>query len=309
MLAAFVAVAEHSSVSRAAEELGVGKSVLSKRIALLEQALGTTLFSRSTRRIALTPAGEAYLDFARRALLELGAGEERLRAQRSELSGRIRVSASVAWGQRVLAGALAEFLRQHPGIEIELQLGDRLNDLAFERIDLALRWSAQTLPELHAQPVAAVDWVLAATPTYLAGTAVPQRPADLAQHTCLYYWREPSDDLWTLAAAGELQQVRVSSRFHVDNPEAVAEAALAGLGVALLPDFLSARALADARLQAVLPGWTPQTKYGRLVHAVTTPERWRLLRIRALVEFLAGRLGQEVDGLAWGARHKNRPPS
>lgn len=124
MLAAFVKVVDCASVSRAALELGVGKSVVSKRVALLEQLVGATLFARSTRRIALTPAGEAYADFARRALAEMIAGEERLLALRSELTGRIRLSATVSWGQRVLAVKLPEFLRLHPAIEVELQLAE-----------------------------------------------------------------------------------------------------------------------------------------------------------------------------------------
>ena len=101
-------------LGRAALELGVSKSVVSKRVAQLEQWVGATLFARSTRRIALTPAGEAYVEFARRALAEMGAGEERLRALRSELTGRIRLSAAVSWGQRVLAGTLPE-IADHQG--------------------------------------------------------------------------------------------------------------------------------------------------------------------------------------------------
>lgn len=286
MLAAFVKVADRASVSGAAAELGVGKSVVSKRVAQLEQLIGATLFARSTRRIALTPAGEAYAEFARRALAEIGAGEERLRALRSELTGRIRLSATVSWGQRVLAVTLPEFLRLHPAIEVELQLADRLVDVAYERIDLALRWSTAPPQGLVSEPVAVVGWVMVATPGYLASAGTPQQPADLARHSGLCYWREASDDLWSLVCAGELVQVRMHSRYHVDNPEVVAEAALAGLGIALLPDYLCHEALADGRLVRVLPAWTPQTKFGSLISAVATSERMRLLRNQVLLAFL-----------------------
>ena len=292
MLAAFVKVADSSSVSRAALELGVGKSVVSKRVAQLEQLVGATLFARSTRRIALTPAGEAYAEFARRALTELGAGEERLRALRSDLTGRIRLSATVSWGQRVLAGKLPEFLRLHPAIEVELQLADRLVDVAYERIDIALRWST-TLPRgLVCEPVAAVGLVMVAAPGYLASAGTPLAPADLAAHSCLCYWREAADDLWVLACAGRMQRVRVHSRYHVDNPEAVAEAAIAEMGLAVLPDYLCREGLADGRLVRVLPGWTPQTKFGPLITAVCTAERMRLLRNQMLVAFLRQQLAQ-----------------
>jgi DNA-binding transcriptional LysR family regulator len=286
MLAAFIKVADSASVSRAALQLGVGKSVVSKRVAQLEALVGATLFSRSTRRIALTPAGEAYADFARRALAEMQAGEERLCALRSELTGRIRLSATVSWGQHVLATRLPEFLRLHPAIEVELQLLDRMVDVAFERVDIALRWSATPPQGLVSETVAVVGWVMVAAPAYLAERGTPTQPSDLAGHSGLCYWREASDDLWLLASAGHIARVLVKGRYHVDNPEAVAEAALAGLGIAMLPDYLCHAGLADGRLVRVLPAWTPQTKFGALISAVATPERMRLPRNRVLLDFL-----------------------
>jgi DNA-binding transcriptional LysR family regulator len=286
MLGAFIKVADSASVSRAAAELGVGKSVVSKRVAQLEALVGTTLFARSTRRIALTPAGEAYAEFARRALAEMGAGEERVRALRSELTGCIRLSATVSWGQHVLATQLPEFLRLHPAMELELQLVDRMVDVAFERIDVALRWSATPPQGLVCEPVAVVGWVMVAAPGYLADRGTPLVPPQLVEHSCLCYWREASDDLWVLASAGQMQKVRVKSRYHVDNPEAVTQAAIAGLGIALLPDYLCHEGLASGRLQRVLPAWTPQTKFGTLISAVATPERMRLQRNQVLLAFL-----------------------
>ena len=290
MLAAFVRVAEHASVSAAAADLGVGKSVVSKRIAQLEAALAATLFSRSTRRIALTPAGETYLEFARQALREMTSGEERLRDLRAELTGKIRLTAPVSWGQRVLAKRLPEFLQLHPAIEIELLLEDRMMDIAHERIDIALRWTSSTSPELTALPVASVDWVLAATPGYLAAAGTPQGPQDLGAHPCMCYWRESSDDVWVLCAGDIRQQVRAHSRYHANNAEAVADAALAGLGIALLPRYLCDDALADGRLVRVLPAWTPDTKFGTRILAVATPERMRSSRNQVLLAFLRQRL-------------------
>ena len=291
MLAAFVEVAERLSVSAAATELGVGKGLVSKRVAQLETAVKATLFSRSTRKMALTPAGEAYLEFARRALAEVAAAQERLRDLRSELTGQIRLTAPVSWGQRVLAKRLPEFLHQHPAIEIELLLADRMMDVAFERIDIALRWSAQAAPELVSQPVARVAWVIAAAPAYLAQAPRLSAPRDLAAHPCMAYWREQSDDAWTLTQGRRREQVRVRSRFHANNPEAVLDAALAGLGVALIPRYLCDDALADGRLQAVLTAWLPETKFGTLITAVAAPERMRILRNQVLMGFLRQQLG------------------
>lgn len=289
VLATFLQVADSLSVSHAADELGVGKSVVSKRVAQLEDALGATLFARSTRRIVLTPAGEVYANHARRALAELQAGEEEVRSLRSEMSGRIRLTAPVSWGQRVLAKRLPHFLKEYPGIEIDLQLADRIMDLAFERIDIALRWSTAPAPEFICTPVAVIDWVLAATPAYLNDAGMPKAPHDLQHHACLAYWRETSDEAWVLARrdnAHQQVQVRATGRYHVDNPEAVVDAALAGLGIALMPSYLCQDALDDGRLQPVLTDWVVCTKFGTLITALTTPDRLRVGRNRALLGYL-----------------------
>ena len=291
MLSAFVKVAQTLSVSAAAVELGVSKSVVSKRVAQLESSIRATLFSRSTRKVALTPAGEAYLEVARRALAEVATAEERLRGLRAELTGQIRLTAPVSWGQHVLAKCLPAFLRQHPAIEIELLLADRMMDLAYERIDVGLRWSAAPAPpDLTSEPVAEVAWVVVAAPDYLSVSGEPRTPAELAQHPCLSYWRESSDDAWTLSRGSERQQVRVRGRYHANNPDAAADAALAGLGVALLPRYLCDTAIAEGRLVVLLGDWTPLTKFGTRITAVGPPERLRLVRNQALLDFLRARL-------------------
>ena len=291
MLQALVHVADSASVSQAAQALGVGKSVVSKRVAQLEQEVGATLFARSTRRVALTPAGEVYLAYARRALAELQAGEERLHALRADLTGTIRITASVSWGQRVLARILPTFLQRHPGVEVALQLVDRRVDVAYERIDLALRWTPLAPPGLVSTPVTRVGWNLVAAPSLLDTHGTPQTPQDLVQQDCLAYWSGAADDNWTLVQGDQAVSVRVCSRFHADNPEVVREAALAGLGIALLPDFLCADDLAQGHLQPVLADWTPQTRFGNTISAMATPERMRLVRNQGLLAFLREQLG------------------
>ena len=298
MLATFVHVADRLSVSAAAAELGVGKSVVSKRIAQLEAAVKATLFSRSTRKVALTPAGEAYVEFARRALAEVAQAQERLRDLRAELTGKIRVTAPVSWGQRVLARQLPAFLQTHPGIEIDLLLADRMMDIAYERIDIALRWTSSPSPELMAVPVARVDWAIVAAPGYLAEAGLPRTPPDLAAHPCMSYWRENADDAWVMFSGNRRQQVQVCSRYHANNPEAVAEAALAGLGIAMLPGYLCADELADGCLVRVLPAWAPETKFGCSITAMATPERMRSARNQALLAYLRKRFGLVADGAA-----------
>lgn len=292
ILTAFVHVADRLSVSAAAAELDVGKSLVSKRIAQLEASLGVTLFSRTSQRVALTPAGEAYLEYARRALDEVNNGQERLRDLRLALSGQIRITAPVSWGQRVLAKRLPGFLHAHPAVEIELHLADRLMDVATERFDIALRWTnSRVKPGLSAELLVPIGWVLAASPAYLAGAGLPLHPQELGRHSCLAYWREKSDDAWVLEASDPAVrepeiQVQIRSRYHANNPEAVTEAALAGLGIALLPDYLCEEEISDGRLVRVLSNWLPQTKYGEGVSAVVPPERMRLARNQALLAYL-----------------------
>jgi len=287
MLACFVKVAETLSVGRSAQALNVAKSVVSKRIAQLEAHLAVTLFSRSTRRIVLTAAGELYLEHAKRALAELRAAEELLLASRSEIRGQIRITASVSWGQRVLCKLLPEFLKMHPGIEIELRLADRLVDVAFERFDLALRWtSSMPKQELVSTPIAQVNWFLVAAPSYLAQHPEPQDPDVLPQYSTLFYWREPADQWWQMSAGQAQRRIAVTTRYQVDHPEAVLEACLQGLGIAQLPDYLCAQALSDGQLRQVLPGWIQQTRFGNLIMAIAPPERMRILRNRLLIDFL-----------------------
>jgi len=293
MLSAFLKVAQTSSVSQAAVELDVSKSLVSKRIAQLEERLGATLFSRSTRKIALTPAGEAYLEFAQRAVNEISGGLERVRVLKTELTGTLRLTAPVSWGQRVLAKQLPEFLRLHSALEIELRLTDRVMDIAAERIDIAFRWSSAAGPEFRSTPMIAVEWFLTASPLYLSLHGMPAAPSELTNHSCLYYRRDNSDDTWALV--GEISKpdqtpetvtVKVNGRYRADNPEAVYESAIAGLGIALLPDYLCEDAIRSGVLVKVLTGWTAKTKFGTQVVALSTPERMKFTRNQALLDYL-----------------------
>lgn len=286
MLAAFTKVAELASVSAAATELGLAKSVVSKRIAQLEHTLQTTLFSRSTRKIALTSAGEIYLAFARTALASMSQAQERLRDLRQELTGEIRLTAPVSWGQRVLAPVISAFLAQYPGIEIDLRLDDRRLDLAYEGIDIALRMSPSHPPEMMALPLYDLEWRVCGSPGYIVSSGTPRVPADLRAHPCISYWRVCSDQDWVFRRAQETVKVRVAGPLRANNPEAVAQAALSGMGLALLPLYICQRDIAEGRLVEVLADWQPQTKFGDKIFAIAPIERMRLSRNKCFLDFL-----------------------
>jgi DNA-binding transcriptional LysR family regulator len=286
MLSAFVKVAERLSVSAAAQELGVGKGVVSKRLAQLEDSIKTTLVTRNSRKLALTPCGLVYLDFAKQALFAMQQADEGLRNLRDEPTGRIRVTAPVSWGMYALGKALPDFLSAFPQIEVELILQDKIIDIAHEGIDIALRMTATPSLDLVSIPVAQLSWVICASPTYIATAGEPHLPSDLAHHPCMNYWSAHSDDDWRLKKDKVEQVLRVRNRYRANNPEAIMNAVVAGLGIALLPRYCCEQALADGRLVPVLTEWAPVTKFGNQITAVLAPDRVGFSRNQAFLKFL-----------------------
>jgi DNA-binding transcriptional LysR family regulator len=294
MLEAFIKAVDHLSVSAAATELGVSKGLISKRIVQLEETVKATLLTRSSRKIALTPAGEIYIEYARQALAAVHLAHEGLQTLRSAPSGLIRLTAPISWGQKVLAKLLPEFLQLHPAIEVELLLQDRIMDIAYESIDFALRMTASPALDLVSIPVARLDWVVCAAPSYLATAGEPKKPADLDQHPCMNYWRVVADDAWQFVSGGKTVAVRVHSRYRANNPEAIADAAIAGMGIAQLPLYVVEQELASGKLVQILADWEPITKYGNRITAVAAPDRIGFSRNQALLVFLKQRLDNKA---------------
>jgi DNA-binding transcriptional LysR family regulator len=294
MLQAFVAVAERSSVSAAALALGLAKSVVSKRLAHLEEAVHVTLVARNSRTLSLTPAGQVYLSFAQRALTAMQAADEELRTLRDEPTGKIRLTAPVSWGHRALGKALPDFLAQFPEIEVELILQDHILDMAKERIDIALRMSATPVLDLVWIPIAKLDWVMCAAPSYIAAAGEPHSPAELAHHPCMNYWTVVTDDAWQLQRGAERASLQVRNRYRANNPEAILDAALAGLGVAMLPLYCCKQELAEGKLLPVLRDWQPVTKFGNQIAAAVAPDRVSFSRNQALLRFLKAKFSGDL---------------
>jgi DNA-binding transcriptional LysR family regulator len=291
MLSAFVKVAEHQSVSAAAQELCVGKGVVSKRLAQLEDSIKTTLVSRNSRKLALTPSGLVYLEFAKQALFAMQQADESLRNLRDEPSGRIRVTAPVSWGMYALSKVLPEFLSHSPQIEVELLLQDKIIDIAHEGIDIALRMTANPALDLVSIPIVQLDWVICAAPSYIMTAGEPHQPSDLSHHPCMNYWSVHSDDDWRLTRDKVESVLKVRNRYRANNPEAIMNAALAGLGIALLPRYCCEQALAEGRLVLVLKDWSPVTKFGNQITAVLASDRVGFSRNQAFIKFLKLKFG------------------
>jgi DNA-binding transcriptional LysR family regulator len=279
----FQKVAELGSFSAAADQLGVSKSAVSKTVRGLEDHLGAKLVHRTTRRLSLTDTGARYVAQAARLLADLAEIEAEAASERATPRGRLRVNAPMSFGLGHVAPLVASLLRAHPELEIDLTLNDRVVDLVDEGYDVAIRIGELPDSSLIARRLGASELVLVAGAGYLAGAPALATAADLAAHRCLIYaygrWREE----WRLLERGRPVSVRVRGPLRANNGEALAAAAIDGLGVALLPDFIAAPALADGRLVRVLPA----VSGGVLpIHALYPPNQHPLAKLRAFLDHL-----------------------
>ena len=286
--AVFAAVVEHRTISAAAAALGTSKATVSKAIARLETRLGTSLFHRTSRRLALTENGRGLAERAKTILLEGVAAEEAARDAAVAPAGPIRIAAPQSFGMHHVAPVLAEFLRAHPGVTIDLRLSDAKVDIVAEGVDVALRIADLPDSSLRARRVAAIPARIVAAPAYLAAAGAPQKPADLTDHACLTYTNMARPDLWRFYdTAGREEVVQVSGPLATDSGDAMLPALVAGLGIARLPEFIVASELAAGRLVSILDDWHG----GPLaLHIVTPPGKLRPARVEILIALLADRL-------------------
>jgi DNA-binding transcriptional LysR family regulator len=295
-LAAFVAVVEAGGFSPAARARGVAPSSLTRLVDALEAELGTTLLNRSTRAVAPTEAGRAYYASATRVLDELAAADAAVAGRDREPAGVLKMTAPVAFGRLHLAPLLPDFLARCPLIELDVSLSDGVVDLGAADLDVALRLGPVGDPALVARRLADDRRVLCAAPGYLDAVGRPTAPAELARHVCLSFAYAPGRQAWRLAPVhgGEAVTVEVRGPLRSDNAEVLREAALAALGIALLPDWLVGADVSAGRLEVVLPGWRAEpARAGRTepagIHALYLPNRRGAPKVRAFVAYLAER--------------------
>lgn len=280
------------SFTAAAQRLGVSKAAMSARIAELERAAGVPLVLRTTRSVRLTEAGQQLADATAGAFEAIGTAFAGIKDLAAAPRGLLRLTAPVALARQQLVPRLPEFLRAHPEVRIELDLSDRLVPLAQEGFDLAIRHT-HAPPETHvAWPLCATRSVLVASRAYLRRRGTPAEPAELAAHDCLHYLRAGEAPAWQLlpgagsGARGAKVTVPVAGPFAANNSEALREAALGGLGIALLPDFSAQAALAAGKLLRVLPGWTPVGSFGEQLYAIRPYSPYVPRAVQALVAYL-----------------------
>lgn len=253
-LLCFARVVETASFTRAAQLLGVSKSVVSARVSLLEERMGEPLLLRTTRKVTVTTLGARIYPHAR------SMAEQAARATSgpaTAVRGTIRLSAPVVLSQVCLARPLRDFLAERPGVNVELLLNDRLADLVEERIDLALRVTKLRDSSLVARRLASTPFDVCAAPSYLAEHGRPERPEDLAHHNCLRYALLRPEHEWRLHREGRRLELGVRGNFETTSGTMLRESAIAGLGIAILPRFMTFDAVRSGSLVRVLEAFVP----------------------------------------------------
>lgn len=281
----FARVVDAGGFGRAATQLGMSASAVSKHVSRLEAGLGVKLLHRSTRAMSLTEAGREV--HAQCAVLVQAAQAAESAAGRlaSAPRGTLRVSASVAFGQRCLLPLLPGLLARYPELRVDLVLLERFVDLAEEGFDVVLRLTDYPPEGLAARSLGTVRFLLCAAPAYLARCGEPVTPQDLIGHNCIRLGHPTLQDHWRFSTPSGAVSVRVDGNVAVSGSEAVRQLLLAGLGCGIVPDFVAVEDVRAGRLRELLPGCLPEGPF-RQIHALYLPARQASAKVRAFVDYL-----------------------
>ena len=286
----FTEVADRGSLTEAGDALDMSRAMVSRYLESLENWLGVRLLHRTTRRVSLTDAGAEALPRCRQVLdltddLHAAAG-----ARSTVPTGKLRITTSTSFAQAHLAAAVSDFLKQHPQTQIELIALERTVNLVEERIDLAVRIGNLLDETLVARRLASCHSVVCAAPAYLAAQGTPTTPEQLRTHRCLTHAHMGPTE-WRLQRGGKTVKVPVSGPLQSNEVAATRQAALDGLGIALMPTYFISEDIAHGRLVRLLPGYEPE-QLG--IHAVYLSRQHQPLLLRAMLDFLADRFSGDT---------------
>ena len=294
-IATFVAVAEAGSISEAARRLRLSKSVVSERLAELERSLGATLLHRTTRKLSLTEDGVSFLERATRIARDVEEAAADMAERRGRLVGPLRIAAPVTFGHLHLGPALFPFLARNPELELTLDLDDRRVDVAADGYDAVVRHGPIADTRLVAWRLAPSRRVLVAAPDYLERHGRPATLAELDGHRGLFYTNRGAAD-WRFAGADGATNLRAEMGLRVNNGDMLRDAAIAGLGIALLPTFIAGTAIKAGRLVVLDVGAEAELEFVYVAH----PEGRRTsAKLRAFIDCLRTAFG---DPPYWDAR-------
>jgi LysR family transcriptional regulator for bpeEF and oprC len=286
-LAIFASVAESRSFSAAGRRLGISPSGASKAITRLEKQLGVRLLSRTTRSVKLTEDGAAYFDHCRRILEEIEQADNAVTRARMVPHGRLKVHITAGFGKKIIVPALARFAARYPDITLDIELADRMPDLAEEGIDVSIRVGNIGDSRVVARRLCRTLFITCAAPAYLERYGEPKAPEDLATHRCLAYavplanrYRE-----WNFARDGKQFSLALSGPLNINSGEALVDTAIAGGGIVTVASFMAAEALAARKLRWILRDYTAE---GPDISITYLAPRQLSARSQAFIDFIVG---------------------
>ncbi len=289
----FAKVVEAKSFSAAAQRLGISKSSVSKQVARLERTLKARLLNRTTRRLSLTETGAAFYEHCSRMLVEAEAAELAVSRLHAAPRGVVKVTVPAAFGHLQVAPGIPDLIARYPELAVQIVMNDRPVDLVEEGFDVAIRLTEQPPPNVVARKLMTVRWIICAAPAYLQHHGTPGSPQDLKGHNCLFYSFLESSSEWRFRSGQGETKVRVAGNFTANNSEAIREAALKSLGIALLPSFIVIPDLREGRLTQVLAGHEVEGAVANDVYALFLPTRYLSPKVRAFVDFFVERFAPE----------------
>jgi len=286
----FVATVDARNFTAAANRLQLSKQLVSRRVMALEASLGVRLLIRNTRKLAVTDLGQEFYQRATRILGEVAEAEQAMSAQRSDPRGLLRISTPVSFGTSYLSPLVADFMRASAELRVDMELTDRIVDVIGEGFDMALRIGTLADSTLIALKLAEIRMVACCSPAYAAARRLPATPADVKRHPCLLYGEEARTG-WEFVIDGVTRTFEVQGPLRANNGEVIRDGAIAGLGLALLPEFIVSSALANGKLIELFETFVspPLTLY-----AVYPQHREGSTTIRAFTHFLRQRFAQEI---------------
>lgn len=291
-MTAFVRVVASGSYAEAGRRLGLTRSAVSKGVIELENHLGVRLLDRTTRRVAPTEAGLAYYERCLAILAQVEETEEQVSRLHDEPKGVLKINGPLTFGTLYLGKAVAEFMLRYRELRVELSLTDRYIDPLEEGVDVTLRIGALKDSSLVARRISSTRMLLVASPAYLKAHGTPKAPGDLAAHSCLTFGHTTSMQRWSLLDGGNASAKSVGSCLASNNGDVLRDAAVAGIGIALLPEFIVGADVAAGRLRAILPKHAPPDLD---IHALYAPNRYLAAKTRVFIDFLVERFGKTHD--------------
>ena len=287
-MAMFVRVVEAGSITKAAEQLNIAKSAVSRRLKELETRLGSQLISRTTRQSNLTQAGEQYYQKVHHILSEVDALNEETSGTPTRIEGTLKMTAPLSFGLMHLNDVIDEYANQHPELKFELDFSDRHTDLIEEGFELAIRIRELQDSSYQAKRLALIRYALCASPEYLERMGTPKTFDDLSEHEFLQYGMSKSSAIELIDKQGKKHQVAVNGKIKANNGDFLREMAVKGHGIAFLPTFITYQALISGELVPILQQYQLPTLNA---YAVYPKNRFLSQRCRYFIDFIAERFG------------------